>query len=95
MEDLRNTVEEINDKLFMSANWEDDVHYVPFLEFISTPIGDRIDFAGFCIWDSENDGRMYFDEEDEYELMQRYLEREVGKVISSLKVMQSVLGGKC
>lgn len=90
MKEVKQTVRELNDKLFLSDSHEHD--YFCYLEYTETPIGDFIKYYGQVIWDSENDYREYVeDTDDQQEDMESYLIKEVGKISSNLQKVYKIL----
>ena len=93
MNDVKQIVKELNDKLFMSTLHDQD--YFWYLEYTETPIGDFIKYYGQIIWDSENDYRDWVeDTEDQREDMKGYLVKEIGKISKVLQSSYKLIGGK-
>ena len=79
----QDTVDVINQKLFLSPRAEQD--YFRYLEFIESPVGDCIKYEGFHLWDSENDYREWNEEGTEQESLEEYLLKEIKKVHRNMK----------
>lgn len=93
MNDVKQIVKELNDKLFMSTLHEHD--YFWYLEYTETPTGDFIKYYGQIIWDSENDYRERVeDTDDQQEDMKGYLIKEIGKISKVLQNSYKLIGGK-
>ena len=43
-----------------------------------------VNFLGFPIWDSDNDEREYYEEEDKYEPIESFLRRKVSELIKTI-----------
>lgn len=90
MDNVKQIVRELNDKLFMSDSHEHD--YFCYLEYTETPIGDFIKYFGQVIWDSENDYRDYDKNTDDgREDMRSYLIKETGKVANITQKSHKIL----
>lgn len=90
MNDVKQIVKELNDKLFLSTLQEQD--YFWYLEYTETPIGDCVKYYGQIIWDSENDYRDWVeDTDDQREDMKGYLVKEIGKISNILQKSHKIL----
>lgn len=89
MENVRETVRDINDILFEKSKLYEHDYFV-YLEFIETPIGDYVKYMGNYLWDSENDSREWI-AEDEQEPLEDYLIREMKKVQLVIKNCIAIL----
>jgi hypothetical protein len=88
-EEALRIVEELNDGMYVDIDPYNDVR--PVLIFESTGYDFGIGFCGVCLFDSENDDRVWDEETDEPEPLKPYLVREVLKLFSMLGKMEAKL----
>lgn len=74
MNEALKLVNDLNEEVFSEGKYEDEPH---LFSYCSDGFTDIIMCADVCIWNSEDDDRLYIDEEaDEYEPLRDYVIRE-------------------
>lgn len=82
MENVAKIVSELNESIFEVS---ENLLYTLYLEYISTPIGDYIKYAGQYIWDSENEYREWVDyDEGIREDLKSYLWQQMSLIKNSI-----------
>lgn len=89
MENVRQTVTDINNTLFEKSKLYEHDYFV-YLEFVETPIGDYVKYMGNYLWDSENDYRQY-DLDGNLPPLKDFLVAEIKKVQSVVKNCVAIL----
>ena len=76
-ENLAELVGTLNDEVFE----EGDIEYIALFETSSIGYAHQIKYLGVCLWCSENDERVYVDEEEcIYESLEVFIRREANQM---------------
>lgn len=75
-------INELNEELFEKHGADSE------FEYRTNGSYDAICFRDVIIWDSENDGREFIEEEDNYEPFIPYIKREFNKYIKDLSKLK-------
>jgi len=77
-------IEKLNTEMHASGQFDD----LEFLEYRSNGYSEIILFVGQRIWSSEDDERIYNDDDDSYEDLEIFLRRRVNILISAFSTIK-------
>ena len=84
--EIIDAINDLNDEIFHSEFGEDTDNFATFQISLTTNGSIYIvEFMGILLWDSENDDRHYFEENDAYEPILDHLRSQINHYVNIIK----------